>query len=67
MALIRKTIEVEAQVGDEVKAPNTVYRSDLQIYICHIEGDILFVSPEKDRPKNECETTFAEDCYIVNN
>ena len=65
MALIRKTIKVEVNIGDIVKAPNTVYRDDLTLYVCHIEGNLLYVSNEKDSPKNECETSFVEDCYLL--
>ena len=65
MALIRKQIEAEVKVGDEIKAPNSIFRDDLTLYVCHVEGDLLFISTEKDSPKNECETSFAEDCYLV--
>lgn len=65
MTLIRKQIEVEVKVGDEIKAPNSIFRDDLTLYVCHIEGDLLFLSTEKDTPKNECETSFVEDCYLV--
>jgi len=65
MALIRKQIKVEVNIGDIVKAPNTVYRDDLTLYVCHIEGNLLYVSNEKDSPKNECETSFVEDCYLL--
>ena len=41
MALIRKEILVEVKVGDVVKAPNTIYRDDLTLYVCHIEDDLL--------------------------
>ena len=64
MALIRKQIEVEVKVGDEIKAPSSIFRDDLTLYVCHIEGDLLYLSTEKDSPKNECETSFAEDCYL---
>jgi len=67
MTLIRKTIQVEAQVGDIVKAPNTVFREDIQLYICHIDNDLLYVSDVLNTLKSECEVSFAEDCYIVNN
>lgn len=65
MALIRKQIEVEVKVGDVIKAPNTIFRDDLTLYVCHIEGDLLYISDEIDSPKDECETSFAEDCYLV--
>ena len=64
MAVIRKTIEVEVKVGDIVRAPNTIFRDDLVLYVCHIEGDLLYVSNDIGAPKNECERTFAEDCYL---
>ncbi len=65
MALIRKEILVEVKVNDVVKAPNSVYRDDLTLYVCHIEDDLLYISDEKNAPKEECETSFAEDCYLV--
>jgi adenine-specific DNA methylase len=65
MALIRKQIEVEVKVGDEIKAPNSIFRDDLTLYVCHIEGDLLYIDTEKDTPKNACETAFVEDCYLV--
>lgn len=65
MALIRKEIQVEAKIGDIVLAPTTVFRSDITLYICYIEGDLLFISDEKDSPMDECETSFAEDCYLA--
>ncbi len=65
MALIRKEILVEAKVNDVVKAPNSVYRDDLTLYVCHIEDDLLYISDEKNAPKEECETSFVEDCYLV--
>jgi len=65
MALIRKEILVEAKVGDVVKAPNTVFRDDLTLYVCHIEDDLLYISDEINTPKKGCETSFVEDCYLV--
>jgi hypothetical protein len=65
MALIRTKVLVEVKVGDIVEAPETIYRSDLTLYVCHIEGDLLYISDEISAPKNECETSFAEDCYLV--
>ena len=65
MTLIRKEIEVEAKIGDIVLAPKTVYRSDLTLYICYIKGDLLYISDEKDAPIEECEKSFAEDCYLA--
>jgi len=65
MALIRKEIQVEVKIGDIVKAPNTIFREDLTLYVCHIDDDLLFISPEKDASKDECETSFAEDCYLT--
>ncbi len=65
MALIRKEILVEVKVGDVIKAPNTVYRDDLTLYVCHIDGDLLYISTEIDSPKVDCETSFVEDCYLV--
>lgn len=65
MALIRKEIKVEVKVGDEIKAPNSIFRDDLTLYVCHIEGELLFISTEKESTKDECETSFVEDCYLV--
>lgn len=65
MALIRKEILVEVKVGDIVKAPNTVYRDDLTLYVCHIDNELLYISNEINTPKEECETSFVEDCYLV--
>jgi hypothetical protein len=65
MALIKKQIEVEAQIGDQVKAPKTIFRSDLTLYICHIEGDLLYVSPISSADKDDCETSFVDDCYLI--
>lgn len=65
MALITKITKVEAKIGDEVAAPNTVFRSDLTLYICHIDGDLLYINTEKDSTKSECEVSFAEDCYLT--
>lgn len=64
MAIIKKISEVEAKIGDIVKAPFSIFREDLKIYICHIEGDILYISPEKNSPKEDCETTFSDDCFL---
>ncbi len=65
MAQIRKTILVEPKIDDEIKAPHSFFSDDINLYICHIEGDLLYISTEKNAPKNECETFFAEDCYII--
>ena len=65
MALIRTKALVEVKVGDIVKAPETIFRCDLTLYVCHIDGDLLYISNEIDAPKNECETSFVEDCYLV--
>jgi hypothetical protein len=56
---------IEVKVGDLVKVPNTVYRDDLTLYVCHIENDLLYISDEKNTLKEECETSFVEDCYLV--
>ena len=63
MALIRKEIEVEAQVGDMVKLPSYMVSRD-DINICHIEGDLLYISDTQDSPRNDCQSIFAEDCYL---
>jgi hypothetical protein len=49
MTLIRKEILVQVKVGDVVKAPNTVYRDDLTLYVCHIEGDLRLKLKERQR------------------
>jgi adenine-specific DNA methylase len=64
MAKIRKEIEVEVQIGDIISTTNHFYRSDVTLYVCHIDGDLLYISDEENSPKNECETFFAEDCYL---
>ena len=60
---------IETQIGDRVKFLNlinyNVFRSDLDLYVCHIEGDLLFISDEMGAPKEECETAFVEDCQII--
>ncbi len=65
MALIKKTIEVFAEVGNEIKAPGSIFRDDLKLFICHIEGDLLFISDEPGTIKEDCESVFAEDCCLV--
>jgi len=65
MTLVKKTIEVEVKIGDEIKAPDSIYRSDLKLYVCHIEDDLLYISTELSVQKDECVTAFAEDCYLV--
>lgn len=64
MTLIRKQIQVEVKVGDIVKSPSTIFRDDITLYVCHIEGDLLYISDEKDSTKDDCETVFVEDCFI---
>ena len=56
---------IDVQIGDVVKAPNTIFRSDLDLYVCHIEGDLLFISDDKGATKEECETSLIEDCSII--
>jgi adenine-specific DNA methylase len=63
--MIKKEILLEVKVGDMIKAPNTIYRDDLTLYVCHIEGDLLYISDEPNTPKEDCETSFVEDCYLV--
>jgi hypothetical protein len=53
------------KVGDIVKAPNTVYRDDITLYVCYIDGDLLYISDDKNATKDECETSFVEDCYRI--
>lgn len=65
MTLIRKTIYTDAKIGDIIKAPNGIFRDDLELYICHIDGNLLYISTDKNALKNECETAFAEDCYLI--
>lgn len=56
---------IDVQIGDVVKAPNTIFRSDLDLYVCFIEGDLLFISDDKGASKGECETALVEDCQII--
>jgi hypothetical protein len=65
MPLIQKTILVEPNIGDKIKAPHSVFRDDLELYICFITGDILHISCEKDAPLEECVAAFCEDCYLI--
>ena len=65
MTLIKKMIEVEAKIGDEVKAPGSIFRDDIILYICHIEDDLLYINTDVETPKDECEVVFSEDCYLV--
>jgi hypothetical protein len=65
MAIIKKEIPVEAKVGDIITTKSSIFRSDLTLYICFIVNDLLYISPEADCKKNDCETVFAEDCYLV--
>jgi len=66
MALIKKQIEVEAKVGDKIKAPDSIFRDDIELFICYIQDDLLFISPYLNSTMDQCETVFAEDCYINN-
>lgn len=65
MAKIRKEVVVEAEIGQKIKAPKTVFREDLILYINHIEGDLLYISDEIGSSKEQCECSFAEDCYLI--
>jgi hypothetical protein len=65
MALISKLIKVEAKIGDEIKAPISIFNDNVKLYICHIEGDLLFFDTDLNSPKDECEAAFAEDCHLV--
>ena len=65
MALIRKQIEVEIKVGDIVKTTRGIFRDDLTLYVCHIDGDLLYISDEIGSSKDVCESYFVEDCYLV--
>lgn len=57
MAKIKKI-----EVGDIVKPTRGIFRDDLTLYVCHIEGDILYISDESNCAKENCETVFVEDC-----
>jgi hypothetical protein len=63
--LIRKEILVEVKVGDVIKAPNTIFRNDLTLYVCHVEGDLIYISDKINTPKHECEVSLVQDCYLV--
>jgi hypothetical protein len=65
MGLIKKEISVEVKVGDIVKTTRGIFRDDLTLYVCHIDGDLLYISDEINTPKDDCETSFIEDCYLV--
>ena len=69
MAKIRKEVFVEAKVGDEIRVKGTYFRSDLPLFINHIEeglsSSLIFYSFDKGLPKDECETAFDEDCFLV--
>jgi hypothetical protein len=65
MGKLKKIIEIEAEVGMEIKTNRGIYRDDIQIFICHIEDDFLWYSDIKNTPKEECEGAFMEDCYLV--
>jgi hypothetical protein len=65
MALIRKEILVEVKVGDIVKSSTTIYNDSIKLYVCYIEGDLLYISDDKKSLKEDCEKSFVEDCYLV--
>lgn len=63
--MLVKTISyTEPFIGDEVKV-DSAFRGDITLYICHIEGDLIYISWDKGASKGECETFFPEDVTIV--
>lgn len=73
MALVRKEVMIEVKIGDTVECPNSILkddswrygRSSSNLYVCHIEDDLLFLSKNINSYKDECEVVLAEDCYLV--
>lgn len=65
MTFVRKTIEVEVKIGDEIKAPLSIFRDNIKLYVNYIEDDLLYISTELNSLKEDCETVFAEDCYLI--
>jgi len=65
MTLIRKTILVPVKIGDLIMAPDSIFRADLDLYVCGIKGDMLYIDTEPNTPITECERVFAEDCYLI--
>ena len=48
MTLIKKQIEVEAKIGDKIKAPGSIFREDIDLFICYIQDDLLFISDDEN-------------------
>jgi len=65
MAKVKKVCLVEVKIGDKIESDYSIFRNDLDIYVCHIDDDLLYISTELNVPKDECERVFAEDCYLV--
>ena len=55
------------QIGDEVKVEGSIFRDDIKLYICHIEGSLIYISWDRRSPKSECESFFPEDVTIIKN
>jgi len=65
MAKIKKTIEIETEVGMEIKTTRGIYRDDIRIFICYVDGNIIYYSDDKNAPIKECESIHSEDCYLI--
>ena len=65
MAYIKKEIIVEVKIGDEVYAPWTDYGLGTSLYVCHIDGDMLYINPNKNASREECEKHNAENCELI--
>lgn len=63
--LLKKTILAEAAIGDEIKAPLSIFRDDLKLYICHIDKNLVYFNTSPNTPKSQCESAFAEDLELA--
>lgn len=55
----------EPKVGDKISTDGTIFRDGVELFICHIEGELIYFSWDKSATKGECETSFAEDATIL--
>jgi hypothetical protein len=62
--LVKTITYTEPTPGDEVKV-DSIFRDDITLYICHIEGDLIYISWDKKATKGECESFFSEDVTII--
>ena len=70
---LKKTIEVEAHIGDEIFIPEGRWSQDGPLYIQHIDGDTIYFAPYplqrntiKPLPKDQCDQAYSEYCHLVN-